>query len=260
MFGVKPCSHTGVAMVGLCAVLSLMAVSAGAVQDGAGQTEQEVKDAAKLARAKCPYAEHMQDTVHGNRRAADTGYSQLAEHLAQAKKRWAEARRYGVDRLRGALEDGCTRMRIAMHRRGPGGGGADERVLRMTEELELTAQQGDVIREARRQHHRASIERKAAIGVAELDLEELMEAPHTADLAAVEQQLHAVSELRVASHVADLRLTQEVWGVLTIEQRDQLQGKSHIAFPRRGNRLRGWSFSGENFIPGIDPDDMMLDG
>ena len=100
----------------------------------------------------------------------------------------------------------------------------------MAEELELSEQQEDEIREVRRQHRRASIEREAAIEVAGLDLEELMEDPHIADLAAVEQQMQAMSELRVEGRVADLRLTQQVWGVLTVEQRDQIQDQRHNIF------------------------------
>ncbi|HJO03638.1 MAG TPA: Spy/CpxP family protein refolding chaperone [Acidobacteriota bacterium] len=234
MLAVNIRSRAVVALVGLCTVVGLMAVSVGAVQAGAAQTEQEAEEAAEAARAGHAYTEHLHKAVQHARQAAEAGRSRLAEHLAQARARWAEAGRHRAGAVRRALQDGPTRMRggprIAMRHRGPGGGGTAERVLRMAEELELSEQQEDEIREVRRQHRRASIEREAAIEVAGLDLEELMEDPHIADLAAVEQQMQAMSELRVEGRVADLRLTQQVWGVLTVEQRDQIQDQRHNIF------------------------------
>ncbi len=261
MFAVNLRSRTGVAVVGLCAVVGLMAVSVGAVQAGAVQTEEEAKQAAEMAQAKEVYSQHMRNAAQAARRATEAGHLRLAEHLAQAREQWTEARRHGAEAIREAMQSARGRMRGAPHisirRRGPGGGGIAERVLRMAEDLELTEQQESDIRDARRQHRRASIEREAAIDVAQLDLEELMEDPHTADLGAVEQQMQAIGTLRVESRVADLRLNQQAWGTLTAEQRDQLQDGRHNAFFLRGDGPRGWSLSGDDFMLNFDADDFL---
>lgn len=264
MFAVNLRSRAVVAVVGLCAVVGLMTVSVGAVQAGAAQTEDEAKVAAE-ARAKEAYAEHMQAAVHHARQAAEAGRSPLAGHLAKARARWAGARRHGGEGIRRALQGGYGRMHavpgMAMRRRGSGGGSRTaERVLRMAEELELTEQQEGEIRDVWRQHRRAAIERDAAIEVAELDLEDLMQDPHTADLAAVEQQMQAIGKLRVENRVAGLRLTQQVWGTLTAEQRDQLQDDRHNVFFLRGDGPHAWSLSGDDFTLGIDVDDFPHEG
>ena len=262
MFAVNLRSRIVVAVVGLCAVAGLMAVSVGAVQAGAVQTEEEAKQAEEMAQAKEVYARHMQKAAQAARRAAEAGRQRLAKHLVQARGHWTASRRRGAEAVREALQDGRGRMRgaprIAIRHRGPGGGGGiAERVLRMAEDLELTEQQESEIRDARRQYRRASIEREAAIDVAQLDLEELMVDPHTADLGAVEQQMQAIGMLRVESRVADLRLNQQAWGTLTAEQRDQLQDGRHNAFFLRGDGPRGWSLSGDDFMLNFDADDFV---
>ena len=227
MFAVNLRSRTVVAVVGLCAVVGLMAVSLGTVQAGAVQTEEEAKQAAEMAQAKEVHGQHKQKAVRAAKRAVEAGHLRLAEHLAQAREQWTEVRRHGAEAIREALQDRRGRMRgaprIAIRHRGPGGGGGTaERVLRMAEDLELTEQQEGEIREARRQHRRASIGREAAIDVAQFDLEGLMEDSHTSDLGAVEQQMQVIGKLRVESRIADLRLNQQAWGTLTAQQRDQL--------------------------------------
>lgn len=103
------------------------------------------------------------------------------------------------------------------------GGNSAERVLAQAEELELTGAQQQAIRTAQKQHRREGIEREAAIDLARLDLDELMEAgDDSLDLAAVEAKLLEISRLEVQDRVAGLRLRQRVRETLTAEQREQL--------------------------------------
>ena len=259
MLAVNLRSQAVVAAVGLCAVVGLMAASVGAVHAGAVQTEKDAAAAAELARAKELYSEHMQKAVHHAKRAAEATRSRLAGHLAQARARLAGGLRHRAAGLHEALQDGRSRMRaaprIAMRHRGPGGGATAERVLRMADELELTDQQEEEIRQVSRQHRRAAIERNAAIEVAGLDLEELMRDPHTADLGAVEQQMQAIGTLRIQDRIANLSVTQRVWGALTAEQRDQLEDERHGAYFIGGDGPRAWSMLGDDFAIDIDIDD-----
>ncbi len=291
MFGLNLRSRGVMALAGLCAVMGLMAASVGTVQAGAPQTEQKVapqveekvapqteekvKEAAELLRAHEVYTEHLQNAVHDARRAAEAGRHQLVEQLAQARAHWNEARRHGLEstykglqerreRAHNGMQERRERLRvaprIALRRHCSRGGSIAERVLDMSEDLELTEQQRDEIRELRRQDRRASIERDAAIEVADLDLEELMEDRHTADLGAVEQQMQRIGNLRVASRIADLRLSQQVWGMLTAEQREQFQDERHNVFMLRGDGPFSWSSSsGDNFVFDLDADDFMPD-
>ncbi len=100
----------------------------------------------------------------------------------------------------------------------------------------MTDAQADQIREARTAHRRSEIERDAAIEVAELDLEDLMHDEASADLAAVEAKMLEIARLRVDGRIAGLRLHQQVMGVLTDEQREQLDemGGFRIAIRGRG--------------------------
>ncbi len=241
-----------------------MVVSVDTVQAGAAQTEEKAKEAAELARAKEVYAEHLHKAVQEARRAAEVGRLHLAEQLAQARSHWAEARRHGLESALEGLQERRERVRvsprIAIRRHGSGRGNIAERVLGMADDLELTEQQEDEIREMRRQDRRASIERDAAIEVAGLDLEELMEDPHAADLGAVEQQMQAIGNLRIASRIAGLRLSQQVWAMLTAAQREQLQDDRHNVFMLRRDGPHGWAFSGDDggdFVFDLDSNDFM---
>lgn len=119
------------------------------------------------------------------------------------------------------------------------GGSSAERVLAQAEELELTDAQRDAIRAAEKQHRRDGIEREAAIDLARLDLDELMEPRDDAlDLAAVEAKLLEISRLEVQDQVADLRLRQRVRETLTPEQRDELEEMAGVFVLRDG--ALGW--------------------
>ena len=62
--------------------------------------------------------------------------------------------------------------RVELRSGGWFGSGTADRVLAMAEELELSEQQQDSIRSARRDYRRAEIERDAQIEVLDLDLDE----------------------------------------------------------------------------------------
>lgn len=105
-------------------------------------------------------------------------------------------------------------------------GPSAERVLAHAEDLELSEDQQDRIRSIRRQHRRDEISRNAAIEVAELDLDELMQDAERADLDAVEAQMMEIARLRVEGRIADLRVRRQVEETLTAEQIEQLDESS----------------------------------
>jgi Spy/CpxP family protein refolding chaperone len=138
-------------------------------------------------------------------------------------------------------------------------------VLAHAEELELTEDQQGTIRAMERENRRAGIERRAAIEVAELDLEDLMESVDDADLAAVEAKMLEISRLEVQGEIAQLRMQQQVHGVLTAEQRSQLdEMSSNVFIFRGGGNDFSWQGSGDHemffapegnmFFPGPDGD------
>lgn len=103
-------------------------------------------------------------------------------------------------------------------------GGCDafgETVVDFAEELELTDDQIDQIRAAQRATRRAAIERNADIEVGEMDLEALYEAD-TPDLTAIRAQLEGLAMLSVDQQMAGLNLREQVRGLLSQAQREQL--------------------------------------
>ena len=109
------------------------------------------------------------------------------------------------------------------------GGSLAGRALASAEELELTDAQQQSIREAQRDHRRNDIRRDADIEIAELELEEMMEAD-TLDLGAVETHMRQIANLQVDERMADLRIDGTVRGLLTVEQLDELDEMSPRAF------------------------------
>ncbi|MFQ5745572.1 MAG: Spy/CpxP family protein refolding chaperone [Acidobacteriota bacterium] len=97
-----------------------------------------------------------------------------------------------------------------------------EEVLDHAEELELNEEQVGKIRDLQRDHRRASIERRAEIEVAEMDLEGLADDPD-ADLAAIQAKLEELAGLRVDERMAGLHLKRDVRQVLNQEQLDKLE-------------------------------------
>lgn len=104
--------------------------------------------------------------------------------------------------------------------RGPGSGLAG-RALARAEQIELTDEQGEQISAAQRGHREASINRRAATQIAELELRQLAGADNP-DIAAVEAKMREVSEQRIAAMTGSLRLNAAVSEILTAEQIQQL--------------------------------------
>lgn len=94
-------------------------------------------------------------------------------------------------------------------------------VLEFSEDLGLSDDQVAEIREAQRTARRARIERNADSEIGEMDLEALYEAEQR-DLASVRAKLEELAMLGVDNQMAGLSLSQQVRGVLTPAQREQL--------------------------------------
>ncbi|NKB88216.1 MAG: hypothetical protein GKS06_08355 [Acidobacteria bacterium] len=215
-------------LFGLAAVAGLMVASVETVHAVVGQeqTEDEQK-------------------VEKERRARGEWRELLEKRLASAKALAGTARlRSSLGTMR-ALEGmralGQAQGRIA---RAPRielrsgryfGGGAADRILAMGEELELTDQQRDSIRQARRAHRRAEIERDAEVEVIDLDLDELMEDRSTADLNAVEGLMMQRATLRVQAEIAEMRLGRQVMDSLTPEQKELFEESRGNMFMLRGD-------------------------
>ena len=85
------------------------------------------------------------------------------------------------------------------------------------DQIGLTAEQTDQINQARRAQREASINRRAAAEIAELELRELMGAD-TPDIAAVEAKLRELAEQHIAEQTTALRLNASVGEILTSDQ------------------------------------------
>ncbi len=99
------------------------------------------------------------------------------------------------------------------------------RILAASEDLELTEAQEQTIRDNQRQHRRDEIRRDADIEIAELELEEMMEAD-SPDLDAIESHMRQIANLQVDERMANLRLDRSVRELLTVEQADKLDEMS----------------------------------
>lgn len=176
----------------------------------------------------------LREAVAAAERAIQDERAVLVETLQEAaEKAEIEAR----------LQDEHVRQRMRMvapqlaraHAWGLMGGRGADRILAHAEELELSADQQERLRAADKANRRAAIEREAQIEVAELDLEDMLRDLDTADLNAVETKMLAISQLKVAGRVADLRLRQQLDGILTQEQRDKLEDmRGDVMFLRGG--------------------------
>ncbi len=107
------------------------------------------------------------------------------------------------------------------------------RALTRADALNLTVDQEEQIRAAQRAHQEASIERRAAMQVAQLDMRELMSAD-TKDITAIESNLRALADLQIAARTSGLYLDQAVGELLTDEQFGELEEE-----PRHGRGRRG---------------------
>ncbi len=221
-------SRLAIAAAASAAVLALMVVSVGTVQAVVVQ-EQEEADETKRSEAE--------------RRAV------IESRLHRAKEALHGARELGaLGRLRMVqeLRDRSRAPMVELRRLRSGfGGGMADRVLAMGEEIGLTEQQEEQIRDARRAQRRAEIERDAQIEVLDLDLDELLEDRHSADLAAVEGLMQRRAALRVQGQVADMRASQDVWNSLTAEQQEKMDSNRHFLYRRGGDRPHSLFFDGE---------------
>ncbi|MCH7823377.1 MAG: hypothetical protein IH849_01125 [Acidobacteria bacterium] len=95
------------------------------------------------------------------------------------------------------------------------------RALSRADQIGLTAEQTDQINQARRAQREASINRRAAAEIAELELRELMGAD-TPDIAAVEAKLRELAEQHIAEQTTALRLNASVGEILTSDQLEDL--------------------------------------
>ena len=148
-----------------------------------------------------------------------SSFTLMESKLHSAKQALAAHERGAQDRLRLVRDLQHARVPRVEFRglRGSFGGSMADRVLAMAEEIELTEEQEAQIRGARRDQRRAEIERVAQIDVVDLDLDELLEDHHTADLDAVEELMQRRASLRVQAQIADMRASQDVWNSLTSE-------------------------------------------
>ena len=177
----------------------------------------------RLARTR----ELLERAVEGQR-AGGVAHREALHSAQQAMESAVIARRHALEGLRSGLQDRRFSVRSAPRVRisAPGmllrrGSNSADAILARAEELELTDDQQDGIRSAERDHRRAEIERQAAIEVAELDLDSLLENEYEADLGAVQTQMEQISRMRVEDRVAGLRLRQQIRAILTPGQRDK---------------------------------------
>lgn len=218
------------------ALVAMMAMSVGTVQAVMTQDQQETEEAQQSAEElrlakKLEYRARAESKLHVAKQA-----------LHAARERGAQERLRVVQELRERARSPRVEVRGLRTR---WGGSTADRVLAMGEEIELTEQQEAQIRDSRRDQRRAEIERDAQIEVIDLDLDELLENRHTADLGAVEELMQRRASLRVQGQVADMRASQEVWNALTGEQQEKLEAKRHGIYMLRGDRPHSFFFDGE---------------
>ncbi len=230
-------SRLALAAVVSVAVVALMAASVGTVQAVAAQDQQEDEKASQSEQERELRSKHRERRARG-----ELELHVAREALQRAREMGGQGRLRMVQELRQRdWAPGVEYRRLGSRF----GGGMADRVLARAEEIELTDQQETQIRDARRAQRRAEIERDAQIEVLDLDLEELLEDRHTADLNAVEAVMQQRASLRVQGQVADMRASQGVWNVLTSEQQKDFEEGRHSFFVRRGDRPHAMFFDGE---------------
>lgn len=218
------------------AVVALMAVSVGTVHAVATQDQEETEEASQgereLRRAKS--LEH--------RALLEARLGEAKQALHEARERGSHERLRLVQELRQRSRAPMVELRTS---RGRFRGGVADRVLAMAEEIELTEQQEAQIRDARRDQRRAQIERDAQIEILDLDLDEMLEDRHSANLDAVEELMQRRAGLRVQGQVADMRVSQDVWNSLSAEQQEKLESNRHGIYMMRGNSPHSLFLDGE---------------
>jgi Spy/CpxP family protein refolding chaperone len=200
--------------------------------------------------------------------------ARLEAHLMRLKELSETTRARGMNvRMRGMQE---MRERLARSPRleirglrSIFGGSTAERALAMADELELTDQQQEQIRAARHDSRRSEIERDAQIEMVDLDLDELLEDRHNADLDSVEGLMQQRAALRVEGEVAGMRLSRQVWSLLNADQQAKMEENHGGIYRLRGNGenaffLRNggttWDFDMGEMFEGLHLDDLHSEG
>jgi Spy/CpxP family protein refolding chaperone len=129
-------------------------------------------------------------------------------------------------------------------RHGMGMGGGFERHLRVLHQLDLSPSQKDDVREIVHREMKRSVQARADIQKARIDLRALMH-DGTPDREAIEAQIEEIGSMRTAMHKAHVAVMFEVRGLLTSEQKRRLQelhedgpGMQGRGLPGSGGRER----------------------
>jgi Spy/CpxP family protein refolding chaperone len=210
-------------------------------------------EAAK-AHAKGLYQEALEAAQLATKEAWAENEAAMQESAEAAKEAMVRLRRIAPQvRLQIAreMQERARAPRAAHGRAFFRGGSAADRVLAMSEQLELTEEQQERIREVRREHRREQIERDAQIELTSLDLREMMEDMDTADLGAIEGVMQRRAELRVQAEMANLRLRRHVREVLTEEQREMMPSRQRGMLMLRGEAPHAFMHDSEVMLEAL---------
>jgi Spy/CpxP family protein refolding chaperone len=147
------------------------------------------------------------------------------------RARIAAAQQRGAEAPRGRVAEARRRAgRARMSGRGERLGLAT-RALAHAEDIGLSTEQREQILAEQRLAREASINRRAALRIAELQLRDLVSVDDR-DIAAIEAKLREIAEQRIAAQISVFRLDDAVNGVLTNEQREALDDLPRDRGPR----------------------------
>lgn len=180
----------------------------------------------------------MREQAAASARRAGVVQERTAEETA---RRYEELRRAMV-----AAEESLQRARgVATARLSGGCEVFGDLVIDYAEDLELTDDQVQRIRDVERAARRDAIARNADIQIAEMDLETLYEGDEP-DLTAIRAKLEELARQRVDGEMAGLGLRQQVRGILTpaqLEQLEDLRSDGRVRVVIAGTGARGWRMS-----------------
>jgi Spy/CpxP family protein refolding chaperone len=260
-------ARAGAAIAGAVAVVVLMAMSVGTVHAIVTQ-DQTQEEAETAAEALVKETKELQWSRGAGAKARFESRLERARELADRARAWGmNARAGGMQEMRGRI-DRAPRMEIR-GLRSVFGGSTAERALAMADELELTEQQQEQIRAARHASRRSEIERDAQIDMVDLDLDELLEDRHSADLDAVADLMQQRAALRVEGEIAGMRLSRQVWNLLTVDQQTKLDENRGGVFRLRGdgpnalflrNGETTWDFDLGEVFDELHLDDLHFEG
>jgi len=156
---------------------------------------------------------------------------QEAQAIQELEKR-VEAEKRAQEQLQRAYamaQNFDVRPMMRMSAFGMRSGNMAARVLANAEDLALTEEQTKSIRDTQRNHRRNDIRRDADIEIAELELDEMMEAD-VPDLDTIEAHMRQIADLQVDERMASLRMDRAVRDTLSAEQIEQLDELSPANF------------------------------